>query len=163
LRAVLVIAKLDRLARNVYFVSNLMESRVEFIATDMPSATKLTIHLLAAIAEHESDMISVRTKDALREAKRKGKVLGNPALHLVREKGLRSSLERANSFAARMKAPLVAVLNKGIQSYPRIATELNEQGFATRRGCYWTSQAVKNLMTRLNLGAIESCTEIAPD
>jgi DNA invertase Pin-like site-specific DNA recombinase len=64
-RATLIIAKLDRLARNVAFVSNLMESGVEFTACDFPQANRLTIHILAAVAEHEAGMISARTKAAL--------------------------------------------------------------------------------------------------
>jgi DNA invertase Pin-like site-specific DNA recombinase len=77
-RAVLVIAKLDRLARNVHFISGLMNSDVEFIAVDMPSANRLTIHILAAVAEHEREMISQRTKAALAAAKARGTKLGNP-------------------------------------------------------------------------------------
>jgi DNA invertase Pin-like site-specific DNA recombinase len=77
-RAVLVIAKLDRLARNVAFVANLMDSDVEFIAVDMPQANRLTIHILAAVAEHEREMTSQRTKAALAQAKARGTKLGNP-------------------------------------------------------------------------------------
>jgi DNA invertase Pin-like site-specific DNA recombinase len=71
-KAVLLIAKLDRLARNVFFISGLMESGVEFIAMDMPEANRLTIHILAAVAEHEREMISQRTKAALQVAKARG-------------------------------------------------------------------------------------------
>ncbi|HEY1949551.1 MAG TPA: recombinase family protein [Bryobacteraceae bacterium] len=77
-RAVLVIAKLDRLARNVHFISGLMNSDVEFVAVDMPSTNRLTIHILAAVAEHEREMISQRTKAALAAAKTRGAKLGNP-------------------------------------------------------------------------------------
>src|ERR1700683_5698599 len=75
-RAVLVIAKLDRLARNVAFVSSLMEAGVEFEACDFPQANRLTIHILAAVAEHETRMISDRTRAALSAAKSRGTVLG---------------------------------------------------------------------------------------
>lgn len=68
-RAVLLIARLDRLARNVAFIANLMSSDVEFVAVDMPQANRLTIHILAAVAEHEREMISQRTKAALAAAK----------------------------------------------------------------------------------------------
>src|SRR5579859_1791368 len=82
--ATLVIAKLDRLARNVAFVSNLMETGVEFVAADFPQANRLTVHILAAVAEHEREMISQRTKMALKAAATRRaesglSKLGNPA------------------------------------------------------------------------------------
>ncbi len=79
-RAILLIAKLDRLARSVAFISNLMESGVDFLAADMPTVNRLTIHVLAAVAEHEREMISQRTKAALAAAKVRGTRLGNPRL-----------------------------------------------------------------------------------
>src|SRR5437016_13166879 len=75
-KAALVIAKLDRLARNVAFVSNLMDAGVEFEAVDFPQANRLTIHILAAVAEHEARMISERTRAALAAAKERGRLLG---------------------------------------------------------------------------------------
>jgi hypothetical protein len=77
-------SRLDRLARNVAFIANLMESGVDFIACDMPHATRLTIHILAAVAEHEREMISKRTKGALAEAKRHGTKLGHPRIEEAR-------------------------------------------------------------------------------
>ncbi len=76
-KATLVIAKLDRLARNVHLISGLMESKVDFVCCDMPDANRLTIHILAAVAEHEREMISERTKVGLAAAKARGVKLGN--------------------------------------------------------------------------------------
>ena len=75
-KATLVIAKLDRLARNVAFISGLMEAKVDFVAADMPEANKLTVHIMAAMAEHEREQISARTKAALAAAKARGAKLG---------------------------------------------------------------------------------------
>ena len=95
---VLVIAKLDRLARSVAFISNLMESGVAFLAVDMPYANKLTLHVLAAVAEHEREMISQRTKAALAAAKARGTRLGNPRPDTAR---MRAAIaERVASFRA---------------------------------------------------------------
>jgi len=79
-RATLLIAKLDRLARSVAFISNLMEGGVDFVAADVPSVNRLTMHVLAAVAEHEREMTSQRTRAALAAAKVRGTRLGNPRL-----------------------------------------------------------------------------------
>ena len=84
-KATLVIAKLDRLARNVAFVANLIESGVSFLAVDNPHATKLLVHMLAAFAEHERDLISQRTRDALAAAKARGVELGKHGKILARQ------------------------------------------------------------------------------
>ena len=77
-KATLVVAKLDRLYRNLYFTAKLMHERVDFVACDNPHANKLTIHMLAAFAENEADMISERTKLALKAMKKRGVKLGSP-------------------------------------------------------------------------------------
>ena len=145
-KAMLVIAKLDRLARNVHFVSGLMESGVEFVACDFPTANRLTIHILAAVAEHERDMISQRTKDALAAAKRKGVVLGNPRLREARAAWEGKSMK----FAETIRPEVEELRAKG-QSQRKVVESLNSQGIATPRGGKWSLAQVQRLLKRLNI------------
>lgn len=110
--ATLIIAKLDRLARNVAFIANLMDSRVDFVAADMPQANRLTVHVLAAIAEHEAAAISTRTKDALARAKARGKILGGDRGNLpaVAKAGAKASIEARRAIAATRAQDLSAVV-----------------------------------------------------
>lgn len=140
-RAVLLIARLDRLARNVAFISALMENGTDFIACDMPTATRLTIHILAAVAEHEREMISKRTKAALVEAKRRGTKLGNPRIEQAQ------ALARTAAHATR-PAPEVAALMQGWRrqqwTLRRIAGELNRLNIRPARGRQWYASSVSN-------------------
>ena len=154
-RATLVIAKLDRLARNMAFIANLMDGGVEFVACDMPHANRLTLHLLAAIAEHEREMISQRTKAALQAAKARGAKLGNPngAIALLegcREAASRSAAvrrARAAQHAARM-LPLLEELKSRHLSNGSLAAALNERGVRTPSGGYWYPEQVRRTLTR---------------
>jgi DNA invertase Pin-like site-specific DNA recombinase len=145
-KATLLIARLDRLARNVAFISGLMESGVDFLAVDMPQANRLTIHILAAVAEHEREMISKRTKDALAQAKARGKKLGSPRPL--------DALALANA-ATRYQKPAPEVLRlirdkrtQG-QSLKVIANELNRLNIKTPRGFLWYASSVKNQLAIL--------------
>jgi DNA invertase Pin-like site-specific DNA recombinase len=102
-RAGLVIAKLDRLSRNLAFIAALMDSGVEFVAVDKPRANKLTVHILAAVAQHEREAISERTKAALAAAKARGVVLGNPRLAEAREGVISARIAAADAFAANVR------------------------------------------------------------
>src|SRR6476620_7235702 len=120
-KAKLVIAKLDRLSRNLAFIATLMDSGVEFIAVDNPHANKLTIHILAAVAQHEREIISARTSAALRAAKARGKRLGNPKLsdarrHAVAAKKLRADQYSANSMPSREPDAALAVESRGVET-----------------------------------------------
>jgi DNA invertase Pin-like site-specific DNA recombinase len=137
-KAKLVIAKLDRLSRNLAFIATLMESGVEFVAVDMPEANKLTVHILAAMAEHEREQISKRTKDALAAAKRRGKRLGNPDIAEVAKRGRAALKANARRFAANVRPIIDEIIRSGITSHNAIAAKLNERNVRTARGGTWT-------------------------
>jgi DNA invertase Pin-like site-specific DNA recombinase len=111
-KAKLVIAKLDRLARNVYFVAGLMESGVDFVACDMPYANRFTVHIMAAVAEHEREMIAKRTKDALAEKKKQGIRLGNPRPAESLARGRATMAHAGAAFSPRWRRS-VACIAKG--------------------------------------------------
>jgi DNA invertase Pin-like site-specific DNA recombinase len=138
LKAKLVIAKLDRLSRNLAFIAALMESGVEFVAVDNPHMNKLTIHILAAVAEHEREMISERTKAALAAAKRRGQRLGNPNLTEVAKRGTATGKANARRFAANVRPIIEEIMRVGATSHNAIAAKLNERNVRTARGGKWT-------------------------
>jgi DNA invertase Pin-like site-specific DNA recombinase len=148
-KAVLVIAKLDRLARNVAFIANLMESGVEFVAVDMPMANKLTIHILAAVAEHERELISQRTKAALRAAKARGARLGNSTnIGTAQRNSRRVRAEAADRFAMNALPVIRQVQSAGVRSLHGIAASLNARGVPTARGGEWRPSQVKRVIER---------------
>jgi DNA invertase Pin-like site-specific DNA recombinase len=137
-KARLVIAKLDRLSRNLAFIATLMESGVEFVAVDNPHANKLTVHILAAVAQHEREMISERTKAALQAAKRRGTRLGNPQLDKAAKRGAAAVKANARQFAANVLPIIEEIERGGITSHNAIAAKLNERNVRTARGGKWT-------------------------
>jgi DNA invertase Pin-like site-specific DNA recombinase len=154
--ATLIIAKLDRLARNLHFISGLMESGVDFIAADNPHANRLTIHILSAVAEEEARAISRRTKDALAAAKGRGVKLGNPnGARAFRGKqiGNDAAVAAVRAKAARRAADIVAEIERitsrtGATSYGAIARALNDSGVRTPRGGRWYPMSVKLVVQR---------------
>jgi len=154
-RATLIIAKLDRLARNVAFVSNLMEAGagVEFEAVDFPQANRLTIHILAAVAEHEAQMISDRTRVALAAAKARGVRLGGyrnragTCNDLIRARAART--DNAVRRASDLCATIHEIQNDGAQSLCALAFGLNQRGITAPRGGKWCGAQVKRVLTRL--------------
>lgn len=150
----LIIAKLDRLARNVAFISGLMEAGVDFVACDMPHANRLTIHILAAVAEHEREMISARTKAALAAAKARGTPLGfaNLALEPVRQAaslaGAARLVEEADRFSENIRPLITTIRAGGVTSLRGIAGALNSRGIPARRGGEWTASSVRNVLAR---------------
>ncbi len=157
-KARLIIAKLDRLARNVHFISGLMESGVDFVAVDMPEANRLTLHILAAVAEHEREMISQRTKAALAQAKARGTRLGNPrpAASLVR--GRASKEAHLTTYRDQVR-PLILDLHGQGLGQRAIARELNRRGLPTVRGKQWAAAQVGNILNQPEVAPIERSQE----
>jgi DNA invertase Pin-like site-specific DNA recombinase len=154
-KATLVIAKLDRLARNVHFISSLMEAGVDFIACDFPEANRLTVHILAAVAEHEATMISARTKAALAAAKARGVALGGRRGSLERMRGMAAKGTRVSAIvrheiASKRRADLLPVIEalraKGAISLRQLAKGLNDAGLTTVRGGQWSSTQVSRVL-----------------
>jgi DNA invertase Pin-like site-specific DNA recombinase len=149
-KATLIIAKLDRLARNVAFISNLMESGVEFVAVDMPQANRFVVHIMAAVAEQEAEAISKRTKAALQAAKDRGTKLG----------GRRVSVERFVEIAAlarkertvrviKQRAELLPTINQiraeGATTLRAVAAQLNAKEIEAPRGGQWAAVQVQRV------------------
>lgn len=151
LGAVLLIAKLDRLARNVHFISGLMESGIKFVCVDNPSVTPLTLHVLAAVAEQEAKMIATRTKDALAAAKQRGAKLGKPenlTPDAVKKGRAASKTKAVDAYSKIMN--YVCVLQKQGKTYAEIATQLNKDGYKTRNGKEFTSMTVWRMTQRVD-------------
>jgi len=144
-QATLIIAKLDRLARNVHFISGLMESGVDFVAVDMPHANKFQIHLMAAFAEFERDMISERTKAGLERAKARGIQLGVNGKKLAEANKL-----QADKFANQLKPIIHELRAEGVRSVRAITEKLNKKGIPSATGGIWHVATVHNLLHRLD-------------
>lgn len=143
--ATLLIAKLDRLARNVHFVSGLMESKVKFVACDLPEANQLTIHIMAAFAEHEARRISERTRDALAAAKARGVVLGATGPANLKQH-TQQRQEAACAFNARLKPLLNGFAAQGL-SRRAMVVQLNELGIKAPRGGTWSLGQVQRVVS----------------
>lgn len=147
-KATLVIAKLDRLARNVHFISGLMESKADFVAVDMPNMNPFTVHIYAAMAEEYARQISEKTREALAAAKARGVVLGKNG----RKNGWK--LAEANRDAAYTRAKNLTrvvweIRNDGFTSIREIASELNSRNIPTARGGQWRENTVHRLLKRI--------------
>lgn len=145
-----IVSKLDRLSRDVAFVSTLMVEKVPFISVELGAdAEPFMLHLFAALAEKERAVISQRTKASLAAAKARGQILGNPRLASARATAHASIQAKADAFAAEVEPVIRQARAAGATSLRGIATALNARGIATPRGGKWAPQAVANVLGRL--------------
>ena len=152
-RCAVVVAKLDRLSRDVAFISGLMSQRVRFIVAELGEETDpFVLHLFAAMAERERALISARTKAALAAAKARGVKLGGPNLDQAREKAQAVVQRIADANMANV-LPLIREIQKaGATSLHQIADALNARGISTPRGGRWFAKSVSNLLARASRG-----------
>src|SRR5262245_7569843 len=153
--ATLIVAKLDRLSRDLAFLANLQKSGVHFLAADMPEAHELTIHVMAALAQHERRMVSQRTRQALAAARRRGVKLGNPhgAAALRRAgKGNDHAVAAIKTQATERAQDVLIVIDdirgEGVKTLQGIADELNAREIRTARGGQWYPTTVRNVLRR---------------
>jgi DNA invertase Pin-like site-specific DNA recombinase len=149
-KATLVIAKLDRLARNVHFISGLLESNVQFVAADMPEADRTFLQMAAVFAEWEARKISERTKLALAEAKLRGTKLGSPSPHIGSKAGLKAINDRCNVYLENISPILQDIVGDVGFNLRAIAARLQRRGIKTATGLdVWHPAQVGKLLRRV--------------
>jgi DNA invertase Pin-like site-specific DNA recombinase len=145
-----IIAKLDRLSRDVHFISGLMAHKVPFIVAELGAdADPFMLHLYAALAEKERHLISQRTREALKAAKARGVVLGNPKLHKARPRAVAIVKAEADRFAKNIAPIIREIQATGVVFHRGIARALNARGVATARGGNWTAVQVGSILRRV--------------
>lgn len=160
--AILLIAKLDRLARNVAFISGLMESGIKFVAVDNPAVTPLTLHVLAAVAEQEAKMISARTKAALGAAKARGVKLGKPEnlnADAVRKSNAVNTAKAVDAYSKVMG--YVCMMKKQGKTNADIAAQLNKDGYRTRQNAEFTGMTVWRMVQRVDCKKVRRAARAA--
>jgi len=149
----LIIPKLDRLSRNVAFIFKLRDEKVDFVCCDIPDANTLTIGIFAALAQHERELISSRTKSALEAKKSQGFSLGTPSnlTHEARAKAWEANRQKAlRNTNNRRASGYIKQLRENKMTYRAIADKLNEEGFRTAKDKLFLPMAVKRLYDRIN-------------
>ena len=155
--ATLIVAKLDRLARSVSFLSNLLESDVDIVFCDFPQANKMVLHIISAISQYEAELIAARTRASLQAKKARGFKLGNPEHLLNKHKqaiqnSIRTCRVKADNNPNNKRAvAMLRILMKENRSYSEMANILNQEGFVTSRGCSFTKSTVYKLIKRYKL------------
>ena len=148
-RCSVAVAKLDRLSRDVHFISGLMAHKVPFVVAELGAdVDPFILHLFAALAEKERAMIATRTKAALAAAKARGVKLGGPRLAQARKKAVASIKAIADQQAGNVLPIIREIQQSGMKSLRQIADALNARGIATQRGGRWYATSVANVMAR---------------
>ena len=146
--SIVVVSKLDRLSRDVFFISGLMAERVPFVTVELGMGVDpFTVHIFAALAQKERSLISERTKSALKAAKKRGVKLGNPGLDAARQLGHETNRRAAVEFAERVRPAVVPLLSSGL-SFREVARQLTTMGIPTSRGGTWNATQVSALSKR---------------
>lgn len=148
-KATLIVAKLDRLARDVHFISGLTAANVSFVACDLPDADETTIHIFAAMAQYESKRISERVKAAWDVKKAKGLPAGNPNIAELGKKYLEKANTKRSEAAKKRNERWKWIIDQycvGCDTYQAIADMLNEMGFVTVNGKRFYAQTVKRIV-----------------
>jgi DNA invertase Pin-like site-specific DNA recombinase len=144
--AVLICSKIDRLSRNAEFLLRLMNSNVEFVCCDIPNCDRFTISLFAILAEKEKNMISERTKNALKIVKLRGVKLGNPNRELSVKLMNEGARRAKNEFRVKITPIIDDIKKAGVKTLQEIADCLNRRGILTRTGKTWTPGLVRNVL-----------------
>src|ERR1700687_2217571 len=148
-RCHVAVAKLDRLSRDVHFISGLMAHKVPFLVAELgPDVDPFVLHLFAALAEKERALISTRTRQALAAAKARGVTLGGPKLHVARRNAVEAVKVEAERFAANVLPIIREAQKAGATTLREIAAALNARGIATARGGQWHAKSVSNILER---------------
>jgi DNA invertase Pin-like site-specific DNA recombinase len=148
-RAHVAVAKLDRLSRDVHFISGLMAHKVPFLVAELgPDVDPFVLHLFAALAEKERALISTRTRQALAAAKARGVTLGGPKLHVARRNAQEAIAAEADRHAANVLPIIREAQKAGATTLRAIAAALNARGVATARGGQWHAKSVSNILER---------------
>jgi DNA invertase Pin-like site-specific DNA recombinase len=150
LRCHVAVSKLDRLSRDVHFVSGLMAHKVPFLVAELgPDVDPFVLHLFAALAEKERALISARTRQALKAAKARGTTLGNPRLHMARRSAVEAVRAEADRFAANARPIIREAQRSGATTLRELAAALNARGVPTARGGLWHAKSVSNVLRRI--------------
>lgn len=155
-KSTLIIAKLDRLSRNLAFIANLLDGDIDFVCADMPTANKMVLQMMAVVAEFEAKQISERTIAALKSAKERGKELGNRTnLKEAQTLGNLANIKLADQYAAKVMPVIKDIAKNDSGSLHRVAATLNLRGIPTRRNGSWTGSLVRKVIRRSGFDTLQ--------